>query len=85
MLQQFCCVQLWQSTMPSFFQEWNRLELVQKCTQDVNPIAAQKEFQALDTRIREQFMGSVQQYEQGLLHSVEFFQQLMQILDQQQK
>lgn len=67
--------------MTTFLQRYNSAKLVEQCTIDVaSPTELCEPFWQLDTEIRAEFDGAVQMYEQGRIHSVEFFQQLQFIL-----
>lgn len=68
--------------MPSFTQRYNSAKLVKQCTIDVaSPTELCEPFWKLDVEIRKEFDGAVQMYQQGMVHSVEFFEQLQFILN----
>lgn len=68
--------------MNSYISQYNRLNLVEQCLPDI-PLGDNsnlKEIWDLDDKIRKEFEPNIAMYEQGLLHSVEFFNRLIEIL-----
>lgn len=71
--------------MPSFAQQYNTLCLVDSCipSAPANENPALKDIWELDSAIRAEFSGTIQMYEQGLIHSMELMLALNQIIHRQ--
>lgn len=65
--------------MATYYEQYKRACLVEVCTPDM-PTCALSSIHSLDDQIRAEFNGMIQSYEQGLCHSVEFFEALAMIL-----
>ena len=67
---------------PSFLQQYRTCALVELCTGDVRNLDdIYGPFHRLDDRIRAEFKQEFELYEQGLVHSVEFYNRLTVILN----
>ena len=67
---------------PSYLQQYRTCSLVELCTQDVRDLDdIYGPFHRLDEKIRSEFRAEFEMYEQGLVHSVEFYNRLTIILN----
>lgn len=66
----------------SFLNQYKKLDLVDSCLPDVSPSnnPALPELWELDQKMRAEFLGHIQMWEQGLIHSMELMQALNQIV-----
>ncbi len=64
----------------SFLNQYKKLDLVDSCMPDMPaPNPALSGMWELDQKMRAEFLGHIQMWEQGLIHSMELMQALNQI------
>ena len=66
--------------MASFMNQYNQSCAVDNLMPNIRPNPGLQAIWKLDESIRQEFDGAIQMYQQGLVHSVEFFQSLNHIL-----